>query len=212
MQREASGLAIPVFRSRVAPVLNWCSKMLILGESAATCAVGQEMLLLNMSAFDRLRILRDEGICTLICGALSPDLLSYGEHLGLRIICGVAGDVDEVLRAYHTQQLDQPRFWLPGCTGQRNYRRSCLRAVDDGFTHAMKSAKTGGKDHIQVGTEGVPSQKPGPGAEKSRTGRIRGGLGGFCICPQCGMKIRHERGIPCAQIYCPQCDLPMARP
>jgi hypothetical protein len=212
MHRKASGLAIPVFRFRVAPVLNWCSKMLILGESAATCAAGQEMLLLNMSAFDRLRILRDEGICTLICGALSPNLLSYGEHLGLRIICGVAGDVDEVLRAYHTKQLDQPRFWLPGCTGQRNYRRNCLRAVDDGFTHAMKSAKTGGEDHIQIGTEGVLSQKPEPAAEKGRTGRMRGGVGGFCICPQCGMKIRHERGIPCAQIYCPQCDLPMARP
>jgi hypothetical protein len=200
MHKEASGLAIPVFRSRVAPVLNWCSKMLILGESAMTCAVGQEMLLLNMSAFDRLRILRDEGICTLICGALSPDLLSYGEHLGLRIICGVAGDVDEVLRAYHTEQLDQPRFWLPGCTGQHNYRRSCMRAVDAGFTHGMKSAKTGVEDHSQVGIE------------KNRTGRMPGGPGGFCICPQCGMKIRHERGVPCTQIYCPQCDLPMAKP
>jgi len=211
MHREASRLAIPVFRSRVAPVLNWCSKMLVLGENAASGAVGQEILLLNMSAFDRLRILRDEGIRTLICGALSPDLLSYGEHLGIRIICGVAGDIDEVLQAYHTQQLDQPCFWLPGCAGQRNYRRSSMGADDGRFTHRTKPPRLGGEDHIQARTDGEQSQELKRDAEKDRAERLRGTPGGFCMCPRCGMRIRHERGIPCTQVCCPQCDLPMTR-
>ena len=78
MDQERPRLAIPIFRSRVAPVLNWCSKMLILGAKVTSGTAGQEVLLLNMDAFDRLRILQTEGIQTLICGALSSDLLSFG--------------------------------------------------------------------------------------------------------------------------------------
>ena len=27
----------------------------------------------------------------------------------------------------------------------------------------------------------------------------------FCICPKCGNKIDHPRGIPCSSIKCTQC-------
>jgi predicted Fe-Mo cluster-binding NifX family protein len=87
---------------------------LILPDGETDRASGREMVLVDMSNFERLRILRERHVGTLICGALSPDLLSYGENLGLRIIHGVAGDLDEVLHAYHNQELDQPHFRLPG--------------------------------------------------------------------------------------------------
>lgn len=107
-------LAIPTFRSRVAPVLNWCSRMLIIPENETDEAADRELVLNDMSGFDRLRALREKGVDTLICGAVSPELLNYGEDLGLRIIHGVAGEIDEVLQAYYEGQLDQPRFRLPG--------------------------------------------------------------------------------------------------
>ena len=37
------------------------------------------------------------------------------------------------------------------------------------------------------------------------------GSGGYCICPQCGMKAAHEQAIPCASAKCPKCGTPMAR-
>jgi hypothetical protein len=123
MSGSAPRLAVPVFRSRVAPVLNWCSRIVIFSSSALICGSGQELLLLHKSAFERLRILSEEGVGTLICGALSPTLLGYGDRLGLSIICGVAGRIDEVCLAYHRQQLDQPHFWLPGCWGRGQYRK-----------------------------------------------------------------------------------------
>ena len=127
MGEDISKLAIPVFRSRVAPVLNWCSRMLIFSADLAAGGSGQEFLLPDMSAFERLRMLQKQGVSTLICGALSPDLLQYANHLGLHVIYGVAGDIDDVLGAYRHQRLDHPRYWLPGCKGRRNYRQGCVQ-------------------------------------------------------------------------------------
>ena len=92
-------LAIPVLRSRVAPVFNWCSRILLIPEDAPDSNAGAEMILSGVSdPFERLTVLRQKGADTLICGALSPDLFHYADHLQLRIICGIAGDIEEVLQ------------------------------------------------------------------------------------------------------------------
>lgn len=30
-----------------------------------------------------------------------------------------------------------------------------------------------------------------------------------CVCPECGHKEPHEKGTPCNQANCPECDAPM---
>ena len=112
-------LAIPVFRSRVAPVLNWCSKILVFPGEMANSVCEREIVLSDPNPFDLLRLLRKEGVETLICGALSSEVLHFGQHLGLRIVHGIAGDIGDVLRAYREEQLDQPSFWLPGYRGRK---------------------------------------------------------------------------------------------
>ncbi|MBN1423961.1 hypothetical protein JXA88_05325 [Candidatus Fermentibacteria bacterium] len=42
-------------------------------------------------------------------------------------------------------------------------------------------------------------------------GQFAGGPGGFCVCPQCGHREPHERGVPCNQSQCPKCGLPLTR-
>ncbi len=45
-------------------------------------------------------------------------------------------------------------------------------------------------------------------------GRNRGGSfgpGGYCVCAKCGKKIRHEQGVKCTTIKCPECGKPMIR-
>jgi len=37
------------------------------------------------------------------------------------------------------------------------------------------------------------------------------GLGGECVCPKCGAKTSHQRGVPCYEQFCPKCSSPMAR-
>ncbi len=51
----------------------------------------------------------------------------------------------------------------------------------------------------------------GGGKGKGGMGRRRCGIGGECICPQCGMRAPHERGTPCIKQKCPQCGATMVR-
>ncbi len=37
------------------------------------------------------------------------------------------------------------------------------------------------------------------------------GVGGYCVCPNCGTKVKHERAVPCASIKCPNCGTIMTR-
>lgn len=37
------------------------------------------------------------------------------------------------------------------------------------------------------------------------------GPGGFCICPKCGEKLEHQRGVPCLSVNCTKCETPMVR-
>ena len=34
---------------------------------------------------------------------------------------------------------------------------------------------------------------------------------GYCICPKCGYKQKHERGTPCSTIQCPKCKTNLER-
>ena len=34
---------------------------------------------------------------------------------------------------------------------------------------------------------------------------------GNCICPECGYKTPHKRGIPCSSLKCPKCNLNLKR-
>ena len=61
-------------------------------------------------------------------------------------------------------------------------------------------------------------QLGGSGRGQNSSGRGRGmgggrglGPGGYCVCPDCGNKIPHDRGKPCFDIKCPACGRYMTR-
>lgn len=54
-------------------------------------------------------------------------------------------------------------------------------------------------------------QGPGPGRGRGSGGSFGGGPGGFCVCPACGQKVQHQRGVPCFEIKCPDCGTMMTR-
>jgi hypothetical protein len=51
----------------------------------------------------------------------------------------------------------------------------------------------------------------GAGSGRGRTGEQKLGTGGECVCPQCGTKSPHDRGVPCRQQKCHQCGAPMVK-
>lgn len=37
------------------------------------------------------------------------------------------------------------------------------------------------------------------------------GPGGQCVCPNCGERAPHQRGVPCFDMKCPKCGTAMTR-
>lgn len=202
MDKHAARLAIPVLRSRVAPVFNWCSKMQIFLEDSSDFKPCREIIMHNINAFGRLKVLQHENVHTLICGALSPDLFDYGGLLGLFIIDGISGEVCEVLEAYRTEELSHPRFRLPGCRRHRKQRRTRSgRRIDMGpaglqFT-AGQTERWGNDFEIEVGITQGYTRRNTHGAEEQ----------GYCMCPQCGAAVPRAPGIPCSKMACSKCGL-----
>jgi predicted Fe-Mo cluster-binding NifX family protein len=198
-------IAIPVMRGRVAPVLNWCSRLLLFPASPAGGSA-RELNIPELEAVERLHLLQAKGVSILICGALSADLDDCATQLGFRVIPGVAGEVDDVVQAYRQNRLDRPEFWLPGCRGPRRYRQ------DLGKENGLTGAAAQGGQAIMPGGTGGKGAGQGGGA-RGRCRRAAGGPGAgipqVCICPACGAQAPHERGIPCFQVSCPQCSKPM---
>ncbi|MBN1367383.1 MAG: hypothetical protein JW967_05610 [Dehalococcoidales bacterium] len=49
-----------------------------------------------------------------------------------------------------------------------------------------------------------------------RGGRMQGsrpgaGPSGYCVCPSCGERAVHKRGVPCYEMSCPKCGKKMVR-
>jgi predicted Fe-Mo cluster-binding NifX family protein len=187
-------IALPVMRGRVAPVLNWCSRMQIFEDGPSPEAMAQELYLPHLEAAQRLQMLREKGVKTLICGALSADLLGYAGQLGLTVVSGVAGEVQEVVQSYWQNTLDHPKFWLPGCRGLRRYRSGWLKGKG---LPCQALGGTPGRGRSNRSARRLPESGLGPG--------------GFCQCPACGMQLPHEPGIPCVQVRCPRCHQMMER-
>ena len=59
-------------------------------------------------------------------------------------------------------------------------------------------------------SSGNRNERSGMGRGQQPRGR---GLGpeGICVCPKCGNKVPHQRGIPCTQMDCSKCGSKMFR-
>jgi len=148
----------------------------------------------DLEAPQRLQLLREKGVDTLICGALSAELLRFAKVIGLTVVSGVAGEVQEVVESYRQNTLDHPKFRLPGCRGPRQYGSGWRGGRE---LPCENRTRFGSQGKRRNGGASTPERGCGPG--------------GFCRCLGCGFQVPHEQGIPCMQVTCPHCGGIMER-
>ncbi len=106
--------AVPVFRGRVSPVLDNCTQLRILEWDGKDATDSPAIPVKNTSLFDRAYEIQKLGIGLIICGAVSDSFYNLLKQSGIDLVCGITGDINEVIDAYRKGMLEQPRFRMPG--------------------------------------------------------------------------------------------------
>lgn len=107
-------LGIPVFRSRVSPVFDTCTRLLVITYEQNQEIDRSEVYLDSFSITERVTILGDLGITVLICGGISDTLYQMLRETQIRLITGIAGQADQVFDAFLSDHLNEPSFLMPG--------------------------------------------------------------------------------------------------
>lgn len=111
--------AVSVHNNRIAPVFDVAVSLLILN-SKADEIIAEKVQLPGDCKRTRIGLLKEMGISTLICGAITSHSLFLAETEGIKVIAFTAGDVSKVLKAYGNNELvAKELFLMPGC------RRGC---------------------------------------------------------------------------------------
>jgi predicted Fe-Mo cluster-binding NifX family protein len=190
---------------RIAPVFDTARQFhVITAESGRIVSETRELLANDQPLPKTLRLV-ELGVSTLVCGAISRPLQAMVVAYGIQVIGFVAGDLNAVIQAWLKGSLNGNAFTMPGCS--RHMRRHFA-----GFGNMYQ------EERIMNG-RGQGGRRAGGGRGQGRGGQGRGRMGGplgagaigTCLCPKCGQRLAHERGVPCVQRQCPKCGTAMIR-
>ena len=106
--------AIPVFMGRVSPVLDTCTQLGLLEPGRKRKITCQTIPVKGKSIFERADEIKKLGVLVVICGAVSDALYNLLKESNIDLVCGITGDIEEVIDAYHNRTLTQARFRMPG--------------------------------------------------------------------------------------------------
>jgi predicted Fe-Mo cluster-binding NifX family protein len=74
----------------------------------------QEICLENFSLAERFNMIKKMNVNVIICCAISEVMDHMIQGAEIQLICGIVGDVNQVLSAYLSNRLNAPSFHMPG--------------------------------------------------------------------------------------------------
>jgi predicted Fe-Mo cluster-binding NifX family protein len=196
--------AFAYWDNRIAPVFDIARQIHVVEAESGRIVVETEEVLADDLPVQKVIRLAELGVGTLVCGAISRPLHEMVAAYGIEVIPFVAGDLCEVIQAWLNDNLKHDTFAMPGCCGRgRGQRRGMLGVNEEEYL--MNGRKRGG-----MGQRGQGRGQGGQGRGRMG-GPLKEGPVGACLCPKCGHREPHERGVPCVRKQCPKCGTAMTR-
>jgi len=112
-------IGIPIWNDRVSPVLDTAERLVIIDTGAAAGQARTEVTVAARQLPLRVTCFAELDLDLLVCGAVSRPLAELLDAAGVAVEPWVAGDVEEVLQAITTGELDRPCYRMPGCCDGR---------------------------------------------------------------------------------------------
>ncbi len=98
-------VAIPHMGKTVAPCLEYCATMALFTIQDGSVTDRVDFRLSSREPLDRVRLLRDQKIETIICGGVQDVLEDMLRASGIKVISWVSGPVDDLLELFLRGQL-----------------------------------------------------------------------------------------------------------
>lgn len=128
-------IAIPVQGDHVATVFDGAEELLIVEERFDRASNTSRTPFAEETDIAKVAYLKEQHVQVLICGALPGFLQRMLEAAGVHVFSFIRGPVDEVVQAFYDGNLDEQRFFLPGCRPRRfpfPRRRCCGKRIKTG--------------------------------------------------------------------------------
>jgi predicted Fe-Mo cluster-binding NifX family protein len=203
--------AFAYWDNRIAPVFDIARQIHVVEAESGRIVAETEELLRDDLPVQKVIRLAELGVGTLVCGAISRPLHEMVTAYGIEVVPFVAGDLSEVIQAWLNDNLENDTFAMPGCCGRGLGQRRGMRGVNE-EEYLMNGRKRGGMGQGGQGRgQGGQGQGRGGQGRGRMGGPLAGGAAGACLCPKCGHREPHERGVPCVQKQCPKCGTAMTR-
>ena len=98
-------VAIPRMGESVAPCFEYCTTMAIFTVAESGAGDQVDFPLASREPFDRVRLLRDQAVDTLICGGMQEAYEDLLRASGFQVISWVSGYVEDLLRTFLRGEL-----------------------------------------------------------------------------------------------------------
>jgi predicted Fe-Mo cluster-binding NifX family protein len=115
--------AFSVWEQRIAPVFDTARQIHLVESTGTRITAEKAHAISGENVPQMVAWLSEQGVGTLVCGAVSRPLQERLAAVGIKVVPFVAGDLRQVIQASFDGSLNGAAFTMPGCCVRRRMRR-----------------------------------------------------------------------------------------
>lgn len=116
-------IAVATWQGRISPVFDTARRIQCFHVANGIAQAAGETELTSDQPQGKIKALQELGASVLICGAISHPLAAMVSGAGIRLAPFLAGDVERVVVAFISGEVNGSCFHMPGCCGRGRRRR-----------------------------------------------------------------------------------------